>query len=198
MNHGAVAHPNGDVMAIILSRSGGVDMYIQNMASRKLTRITSSKSINEASPGWSPDGKNLVYVSDEGRIPRIYTMHVDSKQGRRSVYASGIRESVAPEWGPSNQITFCGRSGARYRIYVIDPNADPRTTLPTLISTEDGADYEDPSWAPDGRHIVCTRTVNFKRSLVILDTMGDPMQPLFNVPGDWYLPNWSRTNFPIR
>lgn len=198
MNHGAVAHPHENVMAIILSRSGGVDMYIQNMTTRKLTRITSSKSINEASPAWSPDGKNLVYVNDEGRIPRVYIMDVISKQGRRAFYASGIRESVAPEWGPSNQITFCGRSGGRYQIYIVDPDADPRITPPTRISPEDGVDYEDPSWAPDGRHIVCTRTVNFKRSLVILDTMGDVMKPLFNVSGDWYLPNWSRTNFPIR
>lgn len=197
MNHGAIAHPNGDVMTVILSRSGGVDMYVQNMSTRNLTRITASKSINEASPAWSPNGKNLVYVSDEGRIPRIYIMDVVSKQGRRAVYASGIQDSVAPEWGPSNQITFCGRSGGRYKVYILNPDLDPRITPPTLISPEDGADYEDPSWAPDGRHIVCTRTVNFKRSLVILDTMGDPMQPLFNVPGEWYLPNWSRTHFPI-
>ncbi len=199
MNHGAVTHPNGDVMALILSRSGGVDLYVQNLATRALTRITASKSVNEASPAWSPDGKNLVYVSDEGRIPRIYAMDVARKQPRRLVYAPDIRESVAPEWGTSNLITFCGRSGGRYKIYVIDPRDDPRITAPKQVSPEDGAHYEDPSWAPNGRHIVCTRTVNFKRSLVILDTMGDPMQPLnFNVPGDWYLPNWSRTNNPIR
>ena len=198
MNQGAVASPDGSLMALILSRSGGVDLYVQNMSTRNLTRITASKSINESSPAWSPDGNSLVYVSDEGRVPRIYTMDVGSKQGRRVVYSSEIRESVAPEWGPSNQIAFCGRSGGKYKVYTIDAKSDPRTTNPKLISPNDGADYEDPSWAPDGRHLVCTRTVNFKRSLVVLDTLGDAMQQLFTVSGDWYLPYWSRTNNPIR
>lgn len=198
MNQGAVASPDGSIMALILSRSGGVDLYVQNMTTRKLSRITASKTINESSPSWSPDGNKLVYVSDEGRIPRIYTMDVATKQGRRALYSSEIRESVAPEWGPSNQIAFCGRTGGRYKVYTIDATADPRTTSPKLISPDDGADYEDPSWAPNGRHLVCTRTVNFKRSLVVLDTLGDPMQQLFNVSGDWYLPHWSRTNNPIR
>lgn len=198
MNQGAVASPDGSIMALILSRSGGVDLYVQNLANRKLTRITASKSINESSPSWSPNGNKLVYVSDEGRVPRIYTMDVATKQGRRAIYSSEIRESVAPEWGPSDQIAFCGRTGGRYKIYISDATADPRTTSPKLISPSDGADYEDPSWAPDGRHLVCTRTMSFRRSLVVLDTLGDPMQQLFNVSGDWYLPNWARTNNPIR
>ncbi len=198
MNQGAVASPDGSIMALILSQSGGVDLYVQNMATRKLTRITTSKSINESSPSWSPDGNSLVYVSDEGRVPRIYTMDVHAKQGRRAIYSPEIREGYAPEWGPDNQIAFCGRSDGRYKIYTIDAKTDPRTTSPKLISPNDGADYEDPSWAPDGRHLVCTRTVNFKRSLVVIDTLGDAMQPLFTVPGDWYLPYWSRTNNPIR
>ena len=34
----------------------------------------------------------------------------------------------------------------------------------------------------------------FKRSLTVLDTMGDAPQPLISVSGDWYLPHWSKTN----
>ena len=197
MNNGAAASPDGTLMALLFSRSGGVDLYVQNLTTRKLTRLTASRTVNESSPSWSPDGENLVYVSDEGHAPRIYTMNAGVRQPRRMVYSSEIREAVSPEWGPSGQITFCGRSGGRYGIYVIDPATDPRSSIPQLVSPADGSDYEDPSWAPDGRHIVCTKSTNFKRSLVVLDTLGDPPQPLVTISGDWYLSNWSRDNKPL-
>ena len=194
MNNGAVIAPSGSIMALVLSRSGGVDLYVQNLMTRKLTRLTSSNKVNESSPTWAPDGNSLAYISDEGRVPRLYVMGVGSRQGRRATYYSGITECAAPEWGDNGRIAFCGRSGGRYRIYVLDPGADPRTAVPEAVSPADGADYEDPSWSPDGRHIVCTRTAGFKRSLTVLDTMGDAPQPLISVSGDWYLPHWSKTN----
>lgn len=193
MNHGAALSPDGSRAAIVLSRSGTVDLYLVDPATRRLLdRLTRSKA-NEASPSWSPDGRSLVYVSDDGGVPRCYTMDLASRSPRRLVWSSAIRESVAPEWGADGRIVFCGRAGGRYGIYVTDPAGSTRTAVLKPVSPADGADYEDPSWAPDGRHVVCTRTAGWRRSLVVLDTEpdGDPARRLFDVPGDWYLPSWS-------
>ena len=191
MNHGAALSPDGSRAAIVLSRSGTVDLYLVDPATRRLAdRLTRSKS-NEASPSWSPDGRSLVYTSDEGGVPRCYVMDLASRSPRRLVWSSAIRESVAPEWGADGRIVFCGRAGGRYGIYVADPSGNTRTAVLKPVSPADGADYEDPSWAPDGRHVVCTRTAGWRRSLVVLDTEGDPARKLFDVPGDWYLPSWS-------
>ncbi|MDD4060671.1 MAG: hypothetical protein PHW08_08245, partial [Kiritimatiellae bacterium] len=48
MNNGAVITPSGSIMALVLSRSGGVDLYVQNLMTRKLTRLTSSNKVNES------------------------------------------------------------------------------------------------------------------------------------------------------
>ena len=191
MNNGAVLSPNGDRAAVILSR-GGVDLYLIDPATRRISdRLTRSRKANESSPSWSPDGRSLVYVSDEDGIARCYVMNVATKRPARLSYSAEFRESVAPEWGADGRIAFCGRSGGRYGIYVADPSGNTRTAVLKPVSPADGADYEDPSWAPDGRHVVCTRTAGFRRSLVVLDTEGDPARKLFDVPGDWYLPSWS-------
>ena len=193
MNHGAALSPDGSRAAIVLSRSGTVDLYLVDPATRRLLdRLTRSKA-NEASPSWSPDGRSLVYTSDEGGVPRCYVMDLASRSPRRLVWSSAIRESVAPEWGANGRIVFCGRAGGRYGVYVADPAGNTRTAVLKPVSPADGADYEDPSWAPDGRHVVCTRTAGWRRSLVVLDTEpdGDPARKLFDVPGDWYLPSWS-------
>ena len=190
MNQGATPSPDDSEMAIVLSRSGGIDLYLQNLADpRKLTRLTSGKNFTKASPSWSPNGKNLTFAGGEnGASPTIYTMSPADKTPRRLFRSTSIREGTAPEWGAENLITFCGRTDRRYKIYTIKPDGSGIT----LVSPDDSADYEDPSWAPDGRHIVCTKTVNFKRSLVILDTKGDAPRSLITTSGDWYLPSWSK------
>ena len=192
MNNGAVLSPSGDRAAVILSR-GGVDLYLIDPASRRIVdRLTRSRKANESSPSWSPDGRSIVYVSDEDGTARCYVMNVATRRASRLCYASEASESVAPEWGADGRIVFCGRSrGGRYRIFVVD---DPRSSSrPKAVSPADGFDYEDPSWAPDGRHVVCTRTAGYRRSLVVLDTKekGAPPRTLFSSDGDWYLPSWS-------
>ena len=194
MNQGASPSPDDRLMALVLSRSGGVDLWVQNLETRKLNRVTASKGVNEASPAWSPNGENIVFTSDEGGLPRVHMMSVMDKTPRRLVRSSVIRESSAPEWGADGRIVFCGRVDGAYKIFVTDASGSE----PVLVSPDDGAHYEDPSWAPDNRHIVCTRTSNYQRSLVILDTLGDLPQQLLNVSGEWYLPQWSRKNTPLR
>lgn len=194
MNNGAVMSPDGSRTAVVLSMSGAVDMYLIDPASGRLTdRLTRTKRGNEASPSWSPDGRSIVYASDDDGRPRCYVMNLGTRIPRRLVYAPDIGENVSPEWGPDGRIAFCGKTGGRYAIYVIDPAKGSSGNAPVAASPADGADYEDPSWAPDARHIVCTRTVGYRRSLVVLDTdpKGDPPRAIGGINGESYLASWS-------
>jgi TolB protein len=184
LNTGGALAPNGRDMAVILSKDGNPELYIKDLNSDRLTRITRTSRAVEASPCWSPDGRQIVYVSDQSGRPHLYV--VSSRGGAPRRLTMRGSENVAPDWGPNGLIAYASRLGGRYRISLIDPQTRQETPLAL-----DYADYEDPSWAPDGRHLACTRTQSYRARVYILDTMGDPPIPLTEYQGDWYSPAWS-------
>jgi len=181
LNTGAAVSPDGREMAMILSRDGNPELYIKNLRSGQLTRLTTTPRAVEASPDWSPDGRHLVYVSDQSGTPQLYILPREGGTPRR--ISSRGTENVAPDWGPNGLIACSSRSGGRYHIAVIDPSSGHTVYLPT-----DGANYEDPSWAPNGRHIVAARTSGQQSSLYLLDTVSDRPVALLHGNGSWYSP----------
>jgi Tol biopolymer transport system component len=78
---------------------------------------------------------------------------------------------------------YATRRGGGYQIATMDPRAGDSSS--ELVSP--AGDYEHPSWAPNGRHVICSS----RSSLYILDTLGDPAVRLINIPGNWMSPDWS-------
>lgn len=185
LNTGADLSPDGKDVALVLSKDGNPELYIKNLASGRLSRITKTRESAEASPSWSPDGQRIVYVSDSSGRPNLYI--VSRQGGRAKRLTAGRDENVAPEWGADGRIVYCARQAGKYRIVWMDPAKGNSETIPV----PDAADYEDPSWAPDQRHIACTRTANYRSQVYLLDTMGDGPIALTDYRGDWYSPSWA-------
>jgi TolB protein len=181
LNASGAVSPNGKSMAIILSRDGNPELYTKSLRTGSLKRLTKTRKGNEASPTWSPDGKHIAYVSDTSGSPQIYIISKDG--GRAQRLTSTGTENVAPDWGKNGYIVYSSRIGGRYRIVLANPGAKSLRVLET-----DWADYEDPSWAPDGRHIVCSRTSNYRSSIYLLDTQKDSPVALLTGSVDWYSP----------
>jgi TolB protein len=184
LNANASISPDGRTMALILSKDGNPELYTKDLKTGKLRRLTRTQRGNEASPTWSPDGRQIAYVSDTGGTPQIYVIPATGGTPRRLIRMGS--ESVAPDWGRNGLIVFSSRIGGSYRIVIADPRAKTARKLDL-----DWADYEDPSWAPDGRHIVCSRTSNHRSSIYLLDTLEDPPVALIQSSTDWFSPSCS-------
>ncbi|MBT8043226.1 MAG: PD40 domain-containing protein [Pontiella sp.] len=181
LNASGTISPDGRSMAVILSKNGNPELYIKNLRTGLLTRMTRTRNGNEASPCWSPDGNHIAYVSDTSGRPQIYII---ARNGGRPIrLTSSGTENVSPDWGKNGLIAFCSRIGGRYRIAIANPTAKSMRVLET-----EWADYEDPSWAPDGRHIVCSRTTKHRSSIYLLDTLKDSPVALISGSGDWFSP----------
>jgi len=183
LNTGAAISPDGKDIALILSKDGNPELYIKNLRSGKLTRLTNSPRAAEASPSWSPDGRQLVYASDQNGIGRPQLYIISREGGTPKRISSRGTENVAPDWGSNGLIACSSRNGGQYVIAVIQPSSGQTTYL-----VSDGANYEDPSWAPDGRHIVAARSVNYQSSIYLLDTVSDRPVALSQGSGGWYSP----------
>jgi TolB protein len=182
LNTGAALSPDGRYLAVVLSREGNPELYLQEVKSGKLRRLTRTRTANEASPTWSPDGSKLAYVSDRSGNPQVYVM--DLQRGNSERISRIGSENVAPDWGANGWLVYSSRQGGRYRLVVVDPQSPiGARTLPL-----DQADYEDPSWAPDGRHIIASRTIAYRSAIYLLDTQEDPPIALIEGKGDWVSP----------
>ncbi|MCX7592044.1 MAG: DPP IV N-terminal domain-containing protein, partial [Kiritimatiellae bacterium] len=186
MNGGAALSPDGRSLALVLSRDGNPELYVMDMGTKRLTRLTRTLYAAEASPTWAPDGKRLAYVSDRSGAPQIYVLNLETGEDRCITFRGS--QNVAPDWGPApdGRVAYSSRREGRFCICVWHPQ-----TGEDMVLTTDGSDYEDPSWAPDGRHIVCSRSVGNRREIYVVDLLGDPPIRLFQAEGDWYSPTWS-------
>lgn len=187
LNTSAAVSPDGQHLALILSKDGNPELYTLNLGSGALTRLTRTPRAVEASPSWSPDGNEIVYVSDVTGRPQLYIISRRGGEPRRLRLRGSA--NVAPDWGPSGWIAYSSRIGGRYQIFIVNPQDNDIRQV-----SSGNAEYEDPSWAPNGRHIVCSRTEGRRSAISILDIMGDPEVSLNLGAGNWTSPRWSPAN----
>ncbi len=145
------------------------------------TRQLTSGLTSDSSPQWSPDGKQIAFMSARGEKPQIYLISVD---GGEAQALTKLKQGVGsgPEWSPDGkQIAFTATLDREPRdpkkpyrvdrhpyrfdnmgylddvvqdIYVIDVDSGEVKQL-----TSDRTMNSGPKWSPDGQKILYT--VNF-------------------------------------
>lgn len=162
-NTGARYSPSGGQVAMVLSGEGNPEIYVSNSQGRQISRRTRTEGV-ESSPCFSPDGSQIVFASEPG--PQLYVMSAGGGSPRR--VTSGISGYCAePDWsrGNPNKIAFTEREGRGYQIAVLDLATGVAKTV-----SKAPLDAIEPSWLPDGRHLVYTARSPGSRRLCILDT----------------------------
>jgi TolB protein len=183
INIGASVSPDGENMAVILSFDHKVDLYVQNLKTRKLRRLTRGIAV-EASPCWSPDSRRIAFVSDETGSPRIHVVGINGND-RKRIPTIGS-DAVTPDWSGDNKIVFASRLHGAYTLGVFD-----FATGKSERATEAPGVWESPSWAPDNRHVVCKRTEGRKSALYVVDTRTGKVRPLLSTKWNLSTPAWS-------
>jgi TolB protein len=188
LNSGAVFSPDGLNIALTLSKDGNPELYLMDVQRETLRRLTRTRGA-ESSPTWSPDGQHIAYVSDDRGTPQIYS--IDKEGGEPTRLTVSPSYNTEPDWSrpPAGSdlkpmLAVTSRVGGRFQIGIYDSG----TREVRLIN--DDADCEDPSWAPDGRHLVFQKTRQWRSRLYLLDVLTGEQVELPAVEGGASEPAW--------
>lgn len=102
------------------------------------------------SPAWSPDGRQIAYLSFETNLPRIYIQEIATGERRQITDFPGINSS--PVWSPDGtKLAMVLSKDGSPDVYVMDLMTSQLTRL-----TDHPRAETEPSWTADSRSVLFT------------------------------------------
>jgi Tol biopolymer transport system component len=159
------------------------ECWVARKDGRDITRLAIG-----ATPRWSPDGKQLLFmrdaVNDPSREPGIFIINRDGTGTRR------VGDGRWPDWSPDGKSIVFSLGGRR------GPWGGSRIMSRVYTASADGsgrkeiADGDSPTWSPDGKKIACIQQdPAFPAPIIrVVDLESDDQRFLGY---GWFRANWS-------
>lgn len=193
MNSGAVFSKDGQYIYLSMTMgSGSADIYKINLKGEIVKRLTNGPAgaIN-VEPSLSPDGSKIVFSSERGGNPAIYTMNEDGTGIKRLTFNGRFNSS--PSWSPDGKkIAFAAMAEKNFDIFVM--NADGSNIIRVTSAKKangKAAHNEDPSFSPDSRYLVYTSNRTGKNQIYVSSLDGSEERRVTNDSKNYYRPKWS-------
>lgn len=177
--------PDGRTLAFASTVPGGTEVMLYDRVDRSLQPLVQGRRSDALSPTFSPRGDQIAFVSNRLGEPHIYVM----ERGGEPRLISGFRYgesgyNTSPDWSPRGaEIAYHTRVGGSQQIAIVGA----RGGTPRILTS--GGRNEDPSWAPDGRHLVFASSGR-DSGLYVVDTVSGRIRGLVRGSADG-LPDWS-------
>lgn len=188
INSGAAYHPNNDTsMALTMSFPGNPEIFTMNTNTKVVQRLTNSFGL-DVDPAWSPDGKQIAFVSDRSGRPMVYKMDASGANVQRLTYAGHY--NATPTWSPiGNKIAFAGWDAGKFDIFIMNPDGSSIERL-----TKNMGNNEDPDFAPDGYFLVYSSNRKGKKNLYITNVDNTVHRQITSDFGNCEAPKWGPAN----
>jgi TolB protein len=176
--------PDGRKLVLTLGGiDGNLDINILDLGSRKVTRLTTNRSIDTEGT-WAPNGRTIYFTSDRSGGPQIYRMDVNGGSPVRVTFEGSY--NARPRLSPDgSQLALVHLDRGNYRIAVLD--LDSRD----LLVLSGGRQDESPSFAPNSDSLIYATRQGRNGVLETVSADGLVRQRLASRQGDVREPVWS-------
>ncbi len=195
LNTGGTFHPDGQSIFMTMSEKGNSDLYRVNLEGNIIKRLTNGPSgaLNvEASV--SPDGKRVAFSSDRLGKPMVWVMDIDGTNVTKRTIAGDYNST--PSWSPDGKkIAFAGLDGKHYDIFIMNEDGSNLERL-TSQKKKDGSGKwstnENPTFSPDGRHIMFTSDRDGVNQVYLINIDGTNERRITFDRNQYFQPRWSK------
>jgi TolB protein len=167
LNTAPVFAPDGQSLVYAHGDEIGTDLFAANpFTNDPGRRITVGRGTDNTQPTFSPDGRQLAFTSGRSGHPEIYITDVDGTNADLlTPYAFGDENyRSGADWSPDGRVVALSAITAGvFQVMTINLRDRSMKQL-----TSEGRN-EDPSFAPDSRHIVFTSNRTGVKQLWVLD-----------------------------
>lgn len=186
----AALSPDGTRIAFSSQRSGNWDIWIYDLRSRELTRVTDDPA-DDIEAQWAPDGQRLAFTSSRTGNKDVFVVTLADK--KLIQLTNSTDDDEYPAWSPdSRSIVYTGGPWKKRDFFLVDAKGGGAPRTLTQQSGWAGAC----SFFPDGQSVICHRYDFGSGDIVRLRLDGGPAvvltsdkywdyKPSVSPKGDW-------------
>jgi hypothetical protein len=156
----------------LVAPGGGAPVRLTEDRQSDLPRYYYSAWDHYLSPTWSPDGKELILVSNRGRIwgsGGFWRMAAEPGAPMREIHYEETTWKARPDWAPDGRrVVYSSYHGRQWNQLWVT-TGDGGDTLPLTYGEYD---LTGPRWSRDGRRIAAISNEGGNTSLVVIDVPG--------------------------
>ena len=155
--------PDGQYVAFYSGRSGAQDIWTVPTAGGEPQAVTHDAYAADDyrwAPSWSPDSKQIAYISNKADYWADDLWKVEVNTGTHRQLSHGLMASSLPVWSPDGtEIALLGTSKSEYwyedlaYIYVVDAISGRERTVEMQVHATDWLHNLSLFWSGDGSHI---------------------------------------------
>ena len=124
--------------------------------------LTQTSGVHERNVAWSPDGKNIAYISDATGEDEIYIQKYDGSEKAVQITRNADTYKYQIVWSPdSKKITWSDKMN---RIQFV--NIDTKEI--TLIDQSKDGEFNEYSWSPDSKWVVYSKPDKMSETKIYL------------------------------
>jgi len=174
----------GHKLLVTSVRTGDTELFIADPTSGDLFNVSRSPNTEDRYPCWSPDGKQICFMSDRESTTNLWLCNTDGSKVRRLNRTPAV--CYMPSWQktPSGERIVFGQHGDKPEMASIRPDGTGEEIL---------GEGHDPTLSPDGRLITYTGHEEGGVTVFVMNHDGSNKRPVVKETckvGATF-PNWS-------